>query len=58
MKKTILGWIAGVLAAILWSLVFVIPLNTFAGILITLCLGIGFGISFNLIFSKDEKSKQ
>ena len=50
-KKIIIGVTIGIIAAILWSVVFINALNSMAGI--GICLGI-FG---SLIFSKKDKDK-
>ena len=52
-KKIIIGATIGISAAILWSAVFINVLNSMAGI--GICLGISFGISGSLIFSKKIK---
>ena len=49
-KRTVIGIIIGIIAAMLWSVVFINSLNSMAGI--GICLGISFGISGSLIFSK------
>ena len=54
-KKIIIGATIGISAAILWSAVFINVLNSMAGIGIGICLGISFGISGSLIFSKKIK---
>ena len=54
-KKIILGVTIGIVAAILRSIVFINSLNSMAGIGIGICLGISFGISGSLIFSKKIK---
>ena len=54
-KKIIIGATIGISAAILWSAVFINILNSMAGIGIGICLGISFGISGSLIFSKKIK---
>ena len=54
-KKVIIGVTIGIIAAILWSVVFINSLNSMAGIGIGICLGISFGISGSLIFSKKIK---
>ena len=54
-KKIIIGVTIGIVAAILWSIVFINSLNSMAGI--GICLGISFGISGSLIFSKKDKDK-
>lgn len=54
-KKIIIGATIGISAAILWSAVFINVLNSMAGI--GICLGISFGISGSLIFSKKDKNK-
>ena len=51
-KRIIIGVTIGMIAAILWSVVFINVLNSMAGIGIGICLGISFGISGSLIFSK------
>ena len=51
-KKIIIGATIGISAAILWSAVFINVLNSMAGIGIGICLGISFGTSGSLIFSK------
>ena len=56
-KKIIIGTTIGISAAILWSAVFINVLNSMAGIGIGICLGISFGISGSLIFSKKDKDK-
>ena len=56
-KKIILGVTIGIVAAILWSIVFINSLNSMAGIGIGICLGISFDISGSLIFSKKDKDK-
>ena len=60
-KKIIIGVTIGIIATILWSVVFINSLNSMAGIGIGICLGISFGISFgisgSLIFSKKDKDK-
>lgn len=56
-KKIIIGVTIGIIAAILWSVVFINSLNSMAGIGIGICLGISFGISGSLIFSKKDKDK-
>ena len=55
-KKVIIGVTIGIIAAILWSVVFINSLNSMAGIGIGIC-GISFGISGSLIFSKRDKDK-
>ena len=50
-KKVIIGVTIGIIAAILWSVVFINALNSMAGI------GICLGISGSLIFSKKDKDK-
>ena len=50
-KRIIIGVTNGIIAAILWSVVFINVLNSMAGIGIGICLGISFGISGSLIFS-------
>ena len=54
-KKVIIGVTIGIIAAMLWSVVFINSLNSMAGIGIGICLGISFGISGSLIFSKKIK---
>ena len=56
-KKIIIGVTIGIIATILWSVVFINSLNSMAGIGIGICLGISFGISGSLIFSKKDKDK-
>ena len=56
-KKIIIRVTLGISAAILWSAVFINILNSMAGIGIGICLGISFGISGSLIFSKKDKDK-
>ena len=56
-KRIIIGVTIGIIAAILWSVVFINALNSMAGIGIGICLGISFGISGSLIFSKKDKDK-
>ena len=56
-KRTVIGIIIGIIAAMLWSVVFINSLNSMAGIGIGICLGISFGISGSLIFSKKDKDK-
>lgn len=56
-KKIIIGATIGISAAILWSVVFINVLNSMAGIGIGICLGISFGTSGSLIFSKKDKNK-
>ena len=54
-KRIIIGITIGIIAAMLWSVVFINSLNSKAGIGIGICLGISFGISGSLIFSKKIK---
>ena len=54
-KRIIIGVTIGIIATILWSVVFINSLNSMAGI--GICLGISFGISGSLIFSKKDKDK-
>ena len=54
-KRIIIGVTIGITAAILWSVVFINALNSMAGI--GICLGISFGTSGSLIFSKKDKDK-
>ena len=56
-KRTVIGILIGIIAAMLWSVVFINSLNSMAGIGIGICLGISFGISGSLIFSKKDKDK-
>ena len=56
-KKIIIGATIGISSAIIWSAVFINVLNSMAGIGIGICLGISFGISGSLIFSKKDKNK-
>ena len=56
-KRTVIGIIIGIIAAMLWSVVFINSLNSMAEIGIGICLGISFGISGSLIFSKKDKDK-
>ena len=56
-KRTVIVIIIGIIAAMLWSVVFINSLNSMAGIGIGICLGISFGISGSLIFSKKDKDK-
>ena len=56
-KRTVIGIIIGIIAAMLWSVVFINSLNSMAGIGIGICLGISFGIPGSLIFSKKDKDK-
>ena len=56
-KRTVIGIIIGIIAAMRWSVVFINSLNSMAGIGIGICLGISFGISGSLIFSKKDKDK-
>ena len=56
-KRTVIGIIIGIIAAMLWSVVFINSLNSMAGIGIGICLRISFGISDSLIFSKKDKDK-
>ena len=56
-KRTVIGIIIGIIAAMLWSVVFINSLNSMEGIGIGICLGISFGISGSLIFSKKDKDK-
>ena len=56
-KRTVIGIIIGIIAAMLWSVGFINSLNSMAGIGIGICLGISFGISGSLIFSKKDKDK-
>ncbi len=56
-KRMVIGIIIGIIAAMLWSVVFINSLNSMAGIGIGICLSISFGISGSLIFSKKDKDK-
>lgn len=56
-KRIIIGITVGIIAAALWSVVFINSLNSMVGIGIGICLGISFGISGSLIFSKKDKDK-
>ena len=56
-KRTVIGILIGIIAAMLWSVVFINSLNSMAGIGIGISLGISFGISGSLIFSKKDKDK-
>lgn len=56
-KRMILGITIGIIAAMLWSVVFIRSLNSMAGIGVGICLGISFGISASLILSKKDKNK-
>lgn len=56
-KRMILGITIGIIAAMLWSVVFIRSLNSMAGIGVGICLGISFGISGSLILSKKDKNK-
>ena len=56
-KRIIIGFTIGIIAAMLWSVVFINSLNSMVGIGIGICLGISFGISGSLIFSKKDKDK-
>ena len=56
-KRTVIGIIIGIIAAMLWSVVFINSLNSMAGIGIGICLGISFGISGSLIFSKKDTTR-
>lgn len=55
-KRMITGIIIGIVAAILWSVVFIRSLNSMAGLGVGICLGISFGISGSLILSKKDKT--
>ena len=57
-KRVMMGMTVGIIAAILWSVVFMNSLNSKAGIGIGICLGISFGISGSLIFSKKDEDKR
>ena len=56
-KRMIMGITIGVIAAMLWSVVFIRSLNSMAGIGVGICLGISFGISGSLILSKKDKNQ-
>ena len=56
-KRIIIGVTIGIIEEINWSAVFINVLNSMAGIGIGICLGISFGISGSLIFSKKDKDK-
>ena len=56
-KRIIIVVTIGIIATILWSVVFVNSLNSMAGIGIGICLGISLGISGSLIFTKKVKDK-
>lgn len=56
-KRMIMGITIGIIAAMLWSVVFIRSLNSMAGIGVGICLGISFGISGSLILSKKDKNK-
>ncbi len=56
-KRMILGITIGIIAAMLWSVVFIRSLNSMAGIGVGICLGISFGISGSLILSKKDKNQ-
>ena len=56
-KRMILGITIGIIAALLWSVVFIRSLDSMAGIGVGICLGISFGISGSLILSKKDKNK-
>ena len=53
-KRVMMGITVGIIAAILWSVVFMNSLNSKAGIGIGICLG----ISGSLIFSKKDEDKR
>ena len=57
-KRMIMGITIGIIAAMLWSVVFIRSLNSMAGIGVGICLGISFGISGSLILSKKDKNKR
>lgn len=48
------GIIFGLAMAIIWSVVFVIAMNSYAGIGVGICFGLAFGSSF----SKKDKNKK
>lgn len=56
-KRMITGIIIGIIAAILWSVVFIHSLNSMARLGVGICLGISFGISGSLILSKKDKNQ-
>lgn len=56
-KRMIMGITIGIIAAILWSVVFIRSLNSMAGLGVGICLGISFGISGSLILSKKDKKQ-
>ena len=56
-KRMIVGTTIGIIAAMLWSVVFIRSLNSMAGIGVGICLGISFGISGSLILSKKDKNQ-
>jgi len=56
-KRMIMGITIGIIAAMLWSVVFIRSLNSMAGIGVGICLGISFGISGSLILSKKDKNQ-
>lgn len=56
-KRVMMGMTVGIIAAILWSVVFIRSLNSMAGLGVGICLGISFGISGSLILSKKDKNK-
>lgn len=56
-KRMIMGITIGIIASMLWSVVFIRSLNSMAGIGVGICLGISFGISGSLILSKKDKNK-
>ena len=56
-KSIIIGITVGIIAAVLWSVVFINSLNSMAGIGIGICVGLFFGISGSLIFSEKDKDK-
>ena len=56
-KRMITGIIIWIVAAILWSVVFIRSLNSMAGLGVGICLGISFGISGSLILSKIDKNQ-
>ena len=51
-KKIIIGVTIGIIAAILWSVVFINSLNSMAGIGIGICLGISSGVVEKILLHK------
>lgn len=54
-KRTVIGIIIGIIAAMLWSVVFINSLNSMAGIGIGICLGIFLVYLAVLFFQKKIK---